>query len=298
MKVAILSATDIYANNGGVESYLKNYIAFRIKQGDDVTVISTEGKVKSKLDLFLKTFTFAFKKHDLREYDEVYTNTHSFQLFIKSGKTVSIWHGSGLQRFLEDWRAFFSPYTYLDAFLEVLDLMFSPTIYAVSRHTSNFIHKDDNETVMYPIAADCFVQLRNEKIQDGYKRILFVGDPKNKRKGFAMMLKALELLPENFKLIVCGGNNVEIATHKNHQIEYMGTIENNKMPKFYSMCDCYCLPTTYEGTPLTVIEAIACKCPVVATKVGGIPEIVKEKDGYIARYDAKDIANGIMSVTK
>ena len=45
--------------------------------------------------------------------------------------------------------------------------------------------------------------------------------------------------------------------------------------------DVFCLPSYSEGCPNVVVEALACGRPVVASKVGGIPELVKETCGIL-----------------
>lgn len=46
--------------------------------------------------------------------------------------------------------------------------------------------------------------------------------------------------------------------------------------------DVFCLPSYSEGCPNVVVEALACGRPLVATRVGGIPELVRETNGILA----------------
>jgi len=46
--------------------------------------------------------------------------------------------------------------------------------------------------------------------------------------------------------------------------------------KFYNSCDLYVLPSGLDCCPATLLEASACGKPVIASKVGGIPELIKE----------------------
>ncbi len=46
---------------------------------------------------------------------------------------------------------------------------------------------------------------------------------------------------------------------------------------FYAACDAAVLPSLHEGLPLCLLEAMAMHCPVVATRVAGIPEIVRDE---------------------
>lgn len=52
--------------------------------------------------------------------------------------------------------------------------------------------------------------------------------------------------------------------------------------RFYDAFDAMLLPSANEGTPVSVIEALASGCPTVATRVGGVPDVVRDGvDGFL-----------------
>ena len=60
-----------------------------------------------------------------------------------------------------------------------------------------------------------------------------------------------------------------------------------EVARFYSAFDALVLPSLSEGTPVTAIEALAAKRPVVATRVGGVEDVVREgEDGFLVDVDA------------
>jgi glycosyltransferase involved in cell wall biosynthesis len=51
---------------------------------------------------------------------------------------------------------------------------------------------------------------------------------------------------------------------------------------FYAAFDAMILPSGNEGTPVSAIEALAAGRPVVATRVGGVPDVVRDgEDGFL-----------------
>jgi glycosyltransferase involved in cell wall biosynthesis len=58
---------------------------------------------------------------------------------------------------------------------------------------------------------------------------------------------------------------------------------------FFAAFDAFVLPSVNEGTPVTAIEALAAGRPVVATRVGGVPDVVRDGiDGFLVEPGATD----------
>jgi len=58
---------------------------------------------------------------------------------------------------------------------------------------------------------------------------------------------------------------------------------------YYAAFDALVLPSANEGTPVSVIEALAAGTPVVATRVGGVPDVVREgEEGFLVETGATD----------
>ena len=71
----------------------------------------------------------------------------------------------------------------------------------------------------------------------------------------------------------------------------------DEVADWMAVADLVTLPSYMEGCPNVVLEALACGRPVVATNVGGIPEIMKDNCGcLVAPRDASALAEGLESV--
>jgi glycosyltransferase involved in cell wall biosynthesis len=101
-------------------------------------------------------------------------------------------------------------------------------------------------------------------------------------KGQRIAIEALRSLPA-FHLCVVGSGPDEgrlrsLARDQGvaERVRFYGRVPQERMSWFYSAADILVLPSSREGAPNVVLEAMACGTPVVATAVGGIPEFVSQ----------------------
>lgn len=64
-------------------------------------------------------------------------------------------------------------------------------------------------------------------------------------------------------------------------IEFSGSVPHGSMPAVFAAAHVAVLPSLMEATSVAALEAMACALPVVATRVGGLPEIVDEQVGAL-----------------
>jgi len=126
--------------------------------------------------------------------------------------------------------------------------------------------------------------------EDNKKRLLLVAllDPK---KGVPYLLEALARLKEkrnDFVLDIVGdGPNrakyEELSRKLGLQdiVRFHGLKSKQEVAEFMRRADVFVLPSEWENLPCVIIEAMASGLPVVATNVGGIPEMVDDKTGLL-----------------
>lgn len=144
--------------------------------------------------------------------------------------------------------------------------------------------------------------------------VLFVGGLEP-RKGLEYLLHAMEYVIDESpkaRLIAVGKTGFrgtdewawfsKLADRlgiKEH-MEMHESVSQNVLLGLYSECDVLVLPSKTEGWGLSLMEAMACGKPVVASRVGGVPELVRDgTDGILVRPgDVRGLADAIVTLLK
>jgi glycosyltransferase involved in cell wall biosynthesis len=138
------------------------------------------------------------------------------------------------------------------------------------------------------------------------KTILFAArlDPVKQPLLVADIAQALSILrpQRDFRFIIAGdGPQREAFERRVHQLgldslfDFRGQVDD--LAPLYAACDVLLLPSRSEGVPLVVLEALASARPVVASNVGGIPEVLDLSCGIlIEKGDAGEFARAIHSL--
>jgi len=74
-------------------------------------------------------------------------------------------------------------------------------------------------------------------------------------------------------------------------------LSSDKMCDWYNTGQCYVVASTAEGTPNPMLESAACGLPIVSTKVGNAPELIKDGyNGYLCERTVQSLLDGVLKV--
>ena len=114
--------------------------------------------------------------------------------------------------------------------------------------------------------------------------LLFVGNLVS-QKGVKYLLDAMKLMKTPAKLLVVGDGplrqELEMKVYRDKISAVVFAGARRDVEEIMPSADVFVLPSVSEGSPITILEALASGLPVVATSVGGITEVINEKVGMV-----------------
>lgn len=156
---------------------------------------------------------------------------------------------------------------------------------------------------------------------DGHDETIFYYDPKIQKENIILFVgnlisvknpifllksfnKFLNFQPD-FKLLIAGQGNLknEMIKYINqnnlkNNVEFLGQLNSKELSLYMKKSKLLFLPSISEGWPNVIQEALACGTPVVASKVGGIPEIIRKNiNGNFCNIESEDETSVILNET-
>jgi teichuronic acid biosynthesis glycosyltransferase TuaC len=199
-------------------------------------------------------------------------------------------HGSDLTIYpFRDRRTFLASKRAMDDAAEVI---------FVSRYLAEFAMShfatDPRKVTVIGNGFDPEVFYQDESPHGNLLRFLYVGDLK-REKGLLDLVLAIQQFkthePElfsraDFTLVGEGGDRASVeaaiaSAHLEEAVHLLGEVPHREVADYMRASEFLVLPSWSEGLPTVIAEALACGLPVVATTVGGIPEIVSETNGCL-----------------
>jgi teichuronic acid biosynthesis glycosyltransferase TuaC len=126
------------------------------------------------------------------------------------------------------------------------------------------------------------------------------------QKGHTYLLDSLKKITgsrSNFVLVIVGGGELERDLRQKtadlglgDAVIFAGPRPHEEIATWINACDLFVLPSVSEGSPTVLTEVMACGKPIVATNVGGIPDILKDGDtGYLVPpREVDDLADAVL----
>lgn len=181
---------------------------------------------------------------------------------------------------------------------------------ALEAGMSSIGYSNRYEIIPNVVDTRCFYPLEEEAEADkipGTFKLLHVSGLK-KLKNVAGILRVLHKLREtreNFEFHVVGDGEEKESLEKtsremgmlNRDVFFHGPRGVGEVAEIMRGSDIFILFSDYENSPCVIVESMASGLPVIATDVGGIPELVNEKTGVLVQPgDEAELLNAIDSM--
>lgn len=127
--------------------------------------------------------------------------------------------------------------------------------------------------------------LRAELLGDGEALLLYAGRLV-REKNIRLLVDLMASAPAGWRLVVAGAGPEASTLAAARNTQLLGFVERARLAALYASCDLFVFPSTIETFALSVLEALASGCRVVAAAGGAVPEVLAGTHGRLAEPTA------------
>jgi len=156
--------------------------------------------------------------------------------------------------------------------------------------------KSTGKVDLVPNSVDQRLFYGEQRVKQGVPTVGFLFSETGS-KGVSIALKVIARLKKELPQlrVLCFGAHSAKLIQLPEYVEFTVNPKQNEIRELYAQCDVWLCCSTLEGFGLTVLEAMACRTPVVSTKCGGPEDIVTDGvNGYLC--DVNDVDNLSLAV--
>lgn len=229
------------------------------------------------------------KKYDLIIYDKILGCSFNKSNKIKIAYAQGLYTPAGL-KFKSKNYIIYILFKYLISYFEKKSYQNADYIFSVSKSVTNElinlfkINKNKIITINNGVDHKKFYKINNiVNLKEKYNlssdklNILFPARP-----SFGKGMDIIEKISKTYNQI-----NIIIPSNKNYtknNLQYIAKVPSDKMIELYNIADLIILPSKYEGNSLSVLEAAACKKPILVSNTG----LYLEQHPLINKYVCKN----------
>ncbi len=305
-KVVIISNMYPSLNDPAYGSFVKEQSEELEKKGIDIKRIVSyeraEGNkkdaLKKYLSLWLKTTISAFNPSNKIYHFHYVFPTALVAPILKTlfrKKIIFTFHGSDLLkggRKKDKILKFILPFA--DQIILVSDYLKKEFDKKFPSHSgkTHSIHCGVNTELFHPINKEEAIQ--KLKLPKDKFNVLYLGRVIND-KGIDVFRETINNLKDlnDIHFIIVGDGEEKEKTREQFgyldNVSFYPSVPKEEVPLWFNAADVFLFPTKREAFGLVALESIACGTPVIASKVGGVPEIIKNNEnGYLIELDEKE----------
>ncbi len=168
---------------------------------------------------------------------------------------------------------------------------FSSFVLALNTQSLELAKKYTSKVEYIPNFASEIYDNKNP-IRSSLEKIIYVGRL-TREKGVSEIIQVAKKYPGK-QFVLVGPLDDEIDIPENTNIITKGKKEHKEAIELMLDSDVVILPSYSEGFPLTVLEGMSCGLPIIATKVGAIPDMIGENGGILVdKGNVEQIAQAI-----